>query len=51
MFFILHPIFSVLQILAFTLIAGFVLGFLGQEFKLDKAIAAETSKKEADPAG
>jgi hypothetical protein len=51
MFFILHPIASILQILGFTLIAGFVLGFLGQEFKLDKAIAADADQKKADSAG
>jgi hypothetical protein len=51
MFFIFHTIASILQILGFTLIAGFVLGFLGQELKLDRAIAADVDQKKADSAG
>ncbi|WP_179228302.1 hypothetical protein [Leptolyngbya ohadii] len=45
--FFFHFVASVLQILLFTLLAGFVLGFFGQEFKLAKAAQIEGNSEAA----
>jgi hypothetical protein len=46
--FLWHFVASTLQILMFTLIAGFVLGFFGQEFKLAKIGQTKTDSKEPE---